>query len=205
MKRIFQLLGRRWKACLVIFALLLLQAWCDLSLPGYTSDIVDVGIQMRGIESTVPETVRTDTLQALEWLMPQEDAQQVEAAFSPADENGRRTLTATGADRDALEEIFTAPDMVLYAMAAGEQGADAAGLDGAVQSINSLPGQLADMAGTCARACSRRWSASPTPRPTASPPPASSPAPPTTSSRSRRSASFCCGWCSMPPSWASAA
>lgn len=79
MKRIFQLLGRRWKACLVIVALLLLQAWCDLSLPGYTSDIVDVGIQMGGIESTVPETVRTDTLQALEWLMPQEDAQQAEA------------------------------------------------------------------------------------------------------------------------------
>ena len=132
MKRIFQLLGRRWKACLVIFALLLLQAWCDLSLPGYTSDIVDVGIQMGGIESTVPETVRTDPLQALEWLMPQEDAQQVEAAFSPADENGLRTLTATGAkakdhtwnglvefdhvsfrypggDTDALEDIsFTA-------------------------------------------------------------------------------------------------
>lgn len=147
MKRIFQLLGRRWKACLVIFALLLLQAWCDLSLPGYTSDIVDVGIQMGGIESTVPDTVRTDTLQALEWLMPQEDAQQAEAAYSPADENGLRTLTATGADRDALEEIFTTPDMVLYAMSAGEQGADAAGLDAAVQSINSLPAQLETMAG----------------------------------------------------------
>ena len=39
MRRIFQLLGTRWKACLVIFALLLLQAWCDLSLPGYTSDL----------------------------------------------------------------------------------------------------------------------------------------------------------------------
>lgn len=148
MKRIFQLLGRRWKACLVIFALLLLQAWCDLSLPGYTSDIVDVGIQMGGIESTVPDTVRTDTLQALEWLMPQEDAQLAEAAYSPADENGLRTLTATGADRDALEEIFTPPpDMVLYAMSAGEQGADAAGLDAAVQSINSLPAQLETMAG----------------------------------------------------------
>lgn len=138
MKRIFQLLGSRWKACLVIFALLLLQAWCDLSLPGYTSDIVDVGIQMGGIESTVPHTVRADTLQALEWLMPQEDAQQAEAAFSPADENGLRTLTAAGAERDALEEIFTTPDMVLYAMATGQGGADAPGLDGAVAMINTL-------------------------------------------------------------------
>lgn len=83
MQKIFRLLASRWKTCLVIFALLLLQAWCDLSLPGYTSDIVDVGIQMGGIESTVPHTVRADTLQALEWLMPQEDAAQAEAAFSP--------------------------------------------------------------------------------------------------------------------------
>ena len=141
MQKIFRLLASRWKTCLVIFALLLLQAWCDLSLPGYTSDIVDVGIQMGGIESTVPHTVRADTLQALEWLMPQEDAAQAEAAFSPADENGLRTLTA-GADRAALEELFSTPDMVLYAMAAGQGQEPAPGLDGAVQTVNALPARL---------------------------------------------------------------
>lgn len=35
---------------LLIFALLFLQAYCDLSLPSYTSNIVDVGIQQKGIE-----------------------------------------------------------------------------------------------------------------------------------------------------------
>ncbi len=143
MQKIFRLLASRWKTCLVIFALLLLQAWCDLSLPGYTSDIVDVGIQMGGIESTVPHTVRADTLQALEWLMPQEDARQAEAAFSAADENGLRTLTVTDKEgRAALEEIFSTPDMVLYAMAAGQGQEQAPGLDGAVQTVNALPAQL---------------------------------------------------------------
>lgn len=138
MGKIFRLLGRHWKACLAIFALLLLQAWCDLSLPGYTSDIVDVGIQMGGIESTLPQTVRQDTLTALEWLMPEEDARLAEAAYTPADGQGLRTLAADKADRAALEEAFTTPDMVLYAMATGQSGTDAPGLDGAVAMINAL-------------------------------------------------------------------
>lgn len=138
MGKIFRLLGRHWKACLAIFALLLLQAWCDLSLPGYTSDIVDVGIQMGGIESTLPQTVRQDTLTALEWLMPEEDARLAEAAYTPADGQGLRTLAADKADRAALEEAFTTPDMVLYAMATGQGGTDAPGLDGAVAMINAL-------------------------------------------------------------------
>ena len=65
MGKIFKQLGRHWAACLVVFALLAVQAYCDLSLPDYTSKIVDVGIQQGGIESTVPDTVRDTTLQAL--------------------------------------------------------------------------------------------------------------------------------------------
>ena len=37
-----------WKAVIIIIALLFVQAWCDLSLPAYTSDIIDVGIQNNG-------------------------------------------------------------------------------------------------------------------------------------------------------------
>ena len=69
MGKIFKQLGSHWAACLVVFALLAVQAYCDLSLPDYTSKIVDAGIQQGGIESTVPDTVRDTTLQALELLM----------------------------------------------------------------------------------------------------------------------------------------
>ena len=54
-----------WAVCLVVFALLFVQAYCDLSLPDYTSKIVDTGIQQGGIESPLPQTVRQSTLDAL--------------------------------------------------------------------------------------------------------------------------------------------
>ena len=58
MIKIFKQLGRHWAACLAVVALLVVQAYCDLSLPDYTSKIVDVGIQQGGIESPVPDTGR---------------------------------------------------------------------------------------------------------------------------------------------------
>lgn len=127
MGKIFKQLGRHWAACLVVFALLAVQAYCDLSLPDYTSKIVDVGIQQGGIESTVPESVRDTTLQALELLMTEEDAALAEQWYSEPDENGVRTLAhdATAAMPE-LEEAFTTPDIVLY-MAAAQHAAAAQG------------------------------------------------------------------------------
>ena len=48
MTKIFKQLARHWAVCLVVFALLFMQAYCDLSLPDYTSKIVDTGIQQGG-------------------------------------------------------------------------------------------------------------------------------------------------------------
>ena len=125
MTKIFKQLGRHWAACIAVVLLLVVQAYCDLSLPDYTSKIVDVGIQQGGIESPVPDTVRAQTLQALELLMNEGNATQAEAAYGAADENGVRTLNAD-ADTDALSEAFTTPDVVLY-MAAAQNAATAAG------------------------------------------------------------------------------
>lgn len=132
MGKIFKQLGRHWAACLVVFALLAVQAYCDLSLPDYTSKIVDVGIQQGGIESTVPDTVRDTTLQALELLMSQEDAALAEQWYSEPDENGVRTLAHdAAAAMPELEEAFTTPDVVLY-MAAAQHAAEAQGGEGTV-------------------------------------------------------------------------
>ena len=40
MTKIFKQLARHWSVCLVVFALLFVQAYCDLALPDYTSKIV---------------------------------------------------------------------------------------------------------------------------------------------------------------------
>ena len=125
MTKIFKQLGRHWAACLAVVALLIVQAYCDLSLPDYTSKIVDTGIQQGGIESPVPDTVRSTTLQALELLMSEDDAALADEAYSAPDADGMRTLNPD-ADTAALENAFTTPDVVLY-MAAAKNAATAAG------------------------------------------------------------------------------
>ena len=54
MSKIFKNMIPYWKSVIIILALLFLQAWCDLSLPSYTSDIIDVGIQNSGVEHVIP-------------------------------------------------------------------------------------------------------------------------------------------------------
>ena len=127
MTKIFKQLGRHWAACLAVVALLVVQAYCDLSLPDYTSKIVDTGIQQGGIESPVPDTVRDTTLQALELLMSEQDAVLAEQWYSAPDADGVRTLShdATAAMSE-LESAFITPDIVLY-MAAAQNAATAAG------------------------------------------------------------------------------
>ena len=91
MTKIFKHLAKHWAACLVIIALLLVQAYGDLTLPDYTSKIVDTGIQQSGIADAVPEVVRDSTLQVLELLMTDADGAAVEA-LHPAGRHRQRTL-----------------------------------------------------------------------------------------------------------------
>ena len=58
MLKMFHYMKERWYYVVMIIVLLFVQAYCDLSLPDYTSKIVDTGIQQGGIESPLPETVR---------------------------------------------------------------------------------------------------------------------------------------------------
>ena len=55
MGKIFKNMLPYWKWILVIVAFLVMQAFCDLSLPQYTSDIIDVGIMSSGVEHILPE------------------------------------------------------------------------------------------------------------------------------------------------------
>ena len=128
MGKIFKQLARHWAACLAVVALLFVQAYCDLSLPDYTSKIVDTGIQQGGIESPLPETVRQSTLDALSLLMSEENADALQNAYGYyLQDNGVLKLRSdlTDAERTALEEAVTTPDIVLYMAAAQNANAPA--------------------------------------------------------------------------------
>ena len=148
MTKIFKQLARYWAACLAVVALLIVQAYCDLSLPDYTSKIVDIGIQQGGIESPVPETIRDTTLQALELLMPEDTAAQVDQWYSMKDVDGLWHLSPD-ADMAELEAAFTTPDVVLY-MAAAQNAAQAAGsaetMTPSIYDLDAVSRQFAAMA-----------------------------------------------------------
>ena len=155
MGKIFKQLARHWAACLAVVALLFVQAYCDLSLPDYTSKIVDTGIQQGGIESPLPETVRQSTLDALSLLMGEEDADALQNAYGYyLQDDGVLKLRSdlTDAERTALEEAVTTPDIVLYMAAA--QNANAPAGDEAeamtaaptAEDLDAVCAQFADMA-----------------------------------------------------------
>ena len=77
MKNLFKYAASYWKAMIAIVLILVVQAYCDLSLPAYTSDIVNVGIQQGGIEDEVPRQIATEEMEKLLLFVSEDDQQTV--------------------------------------------------------------------------------------------------------------------------------
>ena len=116
MTKIFKQLARHWAVCLVVFALLFVQAYCDLALPDYTSKIVDTGIQQGGIENAAPEKIRG---REMEYLLMFTDADEdILSAYTLAD--GVYTLNdKSHKNKEALSECFTMPMVCVSMLRAG--------------------------------------------------------------------------------------
>ncbi len=96
----------KWVVLLIV-ALLAVQAVCELSLPAYTADIVDIGITRGGIVDITPTRMRTDTLDALALFVTDEQEATLRGSYE-LDADGSYTLLS-GADRAALDEMLTLP------------------------------------------------------------------------------------------------
>lgn len=73
MGKIFKNLIPYWKSVVIIIALLFLQAYCDLSLPQYTSDIIDNGIQNGGVEHVLPKKITSDEFETAKLYMTDDE------------------------------------------------------------------------------------------------------------------------------------
>ena len=147
MTKIFKQLARHWAVCLVVFALLFVQAYCDLALPDYTSKIVDTGIQQGGIESPLPQTLRKSTLDTLSLLMSEEDAQKLQNAYQYyLQDDGVLQLRSdlTEDERTALEDAVTTPDIVLYMAAAQAANTPAGQNSMGMTGLAEMPSAAAD-------------------------------------------------------------
>ena len=82
MVKVLKYLKSSWISIVVIIALLIGQAMCDLSLPDYTSNIVNVGIQQGGIEETAPKVIRASSMDKLLLLMDEKDADTIQNSYT---------------------------------------------------------------------------------------------------------------------------
>ncbi len=75
MLKVLKNLKESWLSVIVIVLLLIVQAAGDLTLPDYTSKIVNIGIQSGGIENPAPEVIRKSEMDNL--LIFTEDDEQI--------------------------------------------------------------------------------------------------------------------------------
>ena len=133
----------KWQVMAIVL-LLVVQAWCDLSLPQYTSDIVDVGIQQGGIEHAAPDQLRDETMEGLKLFMDEDGWSKVDHAYDLQD--GIWYLGKVGESTlEELDEVFGMPMLMLSA--AEEQGMDAAAVKAMVESGQMTMEQMEAMAG----------------------------------------------------------
>ncbi len=113
MKKLVKFLKPYAVTIAAIFAVLMMQAYCDLSLPSYTSDIVNVGIQQGGIDDKVPMVLSEEDLRKLTIFMSQEEAAQVKDSYTLQTEENEydydgAVYTLKGEvqeDEEALDEL----------------------------------------------------------------------------------------------------
>lgn len=108
-----------WKSVIIILMLLIVQATCDLALPSYTSDIIDVGIQNSGVEHVVPEKITEEEFQTAQFIMTDDEADTWKSLYKKKD--GYYELKDLSEDKlDQADEELTVPLIMNYQMSAME-------------------------------------------------------------------------------------
>ena len=105
MLRMFRELKGSYRYIVLIFALLFGQAFCDLALPSYTSDIINVGVQQGGIPDSVPDQIREESMDQLFLFMDSDQQEEVKEYYIL--EDGVYTHEKLkDEERDSLNTIF---------------------------------------------------------------------------------------------------
>lgn len=107
--RIIRYLKGHIGALVLIIALLVVQAFADLSLPRYTSDLVDVGIQQGGIDRPSPSEFTADTFEAVCMLASPDEEGVIRSSYDEVSD-GSYAINEKGLDnRDELDEALAKP------------------------------------------------------------------------------------------------
>lgn len=117
MAQIFKNLAKYWYFVVIIFVLLLAQAYGDLALPQYTSDIIDTGIQNKGVEHILPEKITEGEYDYAVMFMTEEEKEAFENSYEPDGEIYNRVITDKGRLNELDDELLL-PVVINYQMEA---------------------------------------------------------------------------------------
>lgn len=112
MGKLFKNLKPYWSSVLLILVLLVVQAFCDLSLPQYTSDIIDTGIQNSGVEHILPEQITAEEFENAQLFMTESEKQKWQNAY----DGEQRKESLSGKDLDELDSDLLVPVLLNYQM-----------------------------------------------------------------------------------------
>lgn len=141
MVKIFKNMVPYWKSIIAILLLLIVQAFCDLSLPTYTADIIDVGIQNKGVEHILPERITAEEYEYARMFMTEDETAVWDGCYE-AEEDGYRRTESEEEKLDELDTELAIPLILNYQMSAVDEAtfktyiANAQGIDPA--SLESL-------------------------------------------------------------------
>lgn len=142
MKHILKILMKYSFYIILVFILLFMQANCDLTLPEYTSNIVNVGIQQNGIESPVPEVIREEEYNKLLLFMNSESKDKVNDSYTLITKDNSEYLSyypllseenlyvlndELKEDSSDLRSIMTLPMIMVYSIS--QEGFDPSSLE----------------------------------------------------------------------------
>lgn len=122
MLKMFRYMKERWYYIVLIIALLFLQAYCDLALPDYTSKIVNVGIQQKGLEDGVPDTIREESMEQLCLFLDEKEADRVKENYTLKDGIYQRKEISKE-EREELNRILSVPMMAAQTFNSEEEAA----------------------------------------------------------------------------------
>lgn len=140
MGKLFRFLKPYAASICAIIAVLVLQAYCDLSLPAYTSDIVNVGIQQEGIDSSIPEEIRKEDVEKLFLFVTKEDQETVKECYRESGDRYvlKEDMKKDSAKSDRLAEILGKPMLLVYGMENGSDSSENSSMMGEMPDFSML-------------------------------------------------------------------
>ncbi len=119
-------LFKYWKSHIgmiaVIIALLIVQAYCDLELPSYMADIVDVGINGSGIEDIAPEKMSKETFDNICLFLTDEEIETVSSRYDLKEDGIYKRNTENQKKIDEIGDIINAPIVLISNISSQDAG-----------------------------------------------------------------------------------